>query len=1185
MKKLPDSGSNQLRQKVEKLLKNKPPQKTPVLSEADTLRLIHELEVHQVELEMQNEELQKALGSAKDSLELYDFAPSGYFTLSGNGEIKRLNITGSAMLGQERTLVINSRFDTYITPESKPVFARFMDNVFRGISKQTCEITLSSGSHNPVYVSLTGIVSNNENQCLITAIDITEFTGIGALNDVLLASLPYPAMYIRKNEMVVLSANKSATDLGVKPGGQCWREFMLAMHISDENKKVAANFPDIVPAHYNIRCTFCKADECFVSTLSQNNPELNSIGAVWDTYWIKVSNDVFLHYAINISERLQAEDTRRRNEDHYRTLVSNIPSVAFVLNEDGIFTLSEGKGLAKLNLQPGEVVGLSAFDFYHDNPSIIDLIRNAYQGNSRRREISLQGNVFDVVTTPVFDKLGKVSEVIGVANDITDFKLFEEKIRIAHSRLRRFIDSDIVGIIIADPEGNVIETNEYYLNLIGYSREEFESGQVNWRDITPSEWLYTDDKAINELRKTGKCTPYEKEYIRKDGSHVVVLITDALLPGPEEQIVGFVLDITERKQAEKALQESELKYRELIENSPDAIVIYSKGEVILANKESLRLMAVNSAEVLVGKPVLNFVHPDYRELVYSRMKKMAEDSVVLPLSEEIFIRPDGSELVVEVKAMPIRFENKKAVQLIIRDITNRKQAEEELKNSELKFRELFEVNSDGITIFNISPAGPSIILDMNENAAKMVGYSKDEMKLFSPNDIEKDVTQAKMEERMHDLISKGFSNFETIIKHKDGHEIDVEIKVMMVNYNNQPALMNIVRDITDRKNSEIQLQKYAIELGKQIAEKDKFFSIIAHDLRGPFNGFLELTELMASGSSGMSMEDIQKIAGIMKKSATNLFRLLGNLLEWSRMQRGITTYDPMPIILSSKIYEITSLAEEAASKKGIAIYYNIPKDLVVFADENMLEGILRNLVTNAVKYSNAGGIVTVSAKYVPGDTVEFSIKDTGIGMSSTTVDNLFTLDVNTSRKGTAGELSTGLGLMICKDFIEKHHGILRIESVVGIGSTFFFTIPGRIQSAPNKISSYPVTDTTSDPVRKLNILIAEDEETSDLLISIALSKISRECYHAKTGLEAITICRVHPDIDLIIMDIKMPEMDGYEATRQIRLFNKNVIIIAQTAFAFTNDREKSLEAGCNDYIAKPISQTELMEIIRKHVKE
>ena len=149
--------------------------------------------------------------------------------------------------------------------------------------------------------------------------------------------------------------------------------------------------------------------------------------------------------------------------------------------------------------------------------------------------------------------------------DITDRKNAEERLRLAHERLRQFIDSNIIGVVIANADGKIIETNDYYLNIIGFTREEFETGKVDWRAITPHEWLPADEEGILELYEKGTCTPYEKEYQLRDGTRISVLLTDALLPGPEEEIAAFVLDITERKRAENALRESERLLREVQE--------------------------------------------------------------------------------------------------------------------------------------------------------------------------------------------------------------------------------------------------------------------------------------------------------------------------------------------------------------------------------------------------------------------------------------------------------------------------------------------------------------------------------------------------------------------------------------------------------------------------------------------
>ena len=264
--------------------------------------------------------------------------------------------------------------------------------------------------------------------------------------------------------------------------------------------------------------------------------------------------------------------------------------------------------------------------------------------------------------------------------------------------------------------------------------------------------------------------------------------------------------------------------------------------------------------------------------------------------------------------------------------------------------------------------------------------------------------------------------------------------------NNLPVTMvGTIRDITEQKLAEEEIQWKNVELQKINAEKDKFFSIIAHDLRSPFNGFLGLTEIMAEGLPRMTLEEIQSIAIAMRNSASNLFRLLGNLLEWSRMQRGLTVFEPVSFLLMQKVSESTALAVGEADKKEIAIRFDLPEDLQIFADLEMFSAIMRNLMTNAVKFTPRGGNINVAAKTIPGNMVEVSISDTGIGMCRNMIDNLFHLDINTNRKGTEGEASTGLGLIICKDFIEKNGGELWVESEEGKGSTFRFSLPGKAE--------------------------------------------------------------------------------------------------------------------------------------------
>ena len=243
-------------------------------------------------------------------------------------------------------------------------------------------------------------------------------------------------------------------------------------------------------------------------------------------------------------------------------------------------------------------------------------------------------------------------------------------------------------------------------------------------------------------------------------------------------------------------------------------------------------------------------------------------------------------------------------------------------------------------------------------------------------------------------------------------------------------------DITEIKDNEMKL----IELN---ATKDKFFSILAHDLRSPFTGFLGLTKLLENELPSMEQYQIQKIVMALRKSATSLNSLLENLLEWSQMQQGLVSFTPETIQLHDLVETIMPVATESAKIKEIELTFNFPANMSVFADGNMLQSVIRNLLSNALKFTPKGGRVNVSAKTAVENSVEFSVKDTGIGMSPSMVDNLFRLDLQTNRKGTEGEPSSGLGLIISKDFIEKQGGKIWVESEEVRGSTFFFTLPGK----------------------------------------------------------------------------------------------------------------------------------------------
>ncbi len=763
-----------------------------------------------------------------------------------------------------------------------------------------------------------------------------------------------------------------------------------------------------------------------------------------------------------------------------------------------------------------------------------------------------------------------------------------ELVKASEERFQLLFNKAPLGYQSLDINGNFIEVNQHWLETLGYSREEVMGKWFGdflapgYKEAFLERFPLFIEKGVNHS---------EFEMVHKNGNLLFIAFDGKIgydLHGIFRQTHCILQDITERKHIEQALKESELKYRDLVENSPDAIVIYAEGKIVFVNKSGLHLIAATSAEEVIGKPVTQFIHPDYREFVAGRMKELNKGGVVLPLAEEKFIRLDGSEVEVEVNAMSVIIDNKPAVQLIIRDITARKRLENELlrKNTLLKLtgetaqvggwefdaetrflqwtEEVYRIHEVDFT-FNINI---SIAISFFESVSRQVieNALKRAIEFGEPFDLELVLITKKGNPRWVHSIGKSYQ--------ENGKTKKV---------------YGSLQDITEQKQVELELQNKNEELQKVNGEKDKFFSIIAHDLRSPLAGFMGLTELLTDDELIGSPEEFHKLALMLKNSAANVFGLLGNLLEWSRMKRGLTAFDPELLLLNSVISESLIQITEDAIKKDITIDFEIPGDLNVFADKNMLDSILRNLMSNAVKFTPKGGTITVSAQSDLVKMVEISIVDSGIGMNKEMITNLFHLDANTNRKGTEGEYSTGLGLVICKDFIEKQGGKLSIESEEGKGSIFSFVLP--VKSDKEEIKVIKSINPDEKPMHKTNqkssglkILIAEDDEVSELFISHSVQKLSKEIIKVKTGIDAVEVCCNNPDIDIVLMDIKMPEMDGYEATRQIRLFNNKVVIIAETAYALKGDREIALNAGCNDHITKPFGQFKLISLMKKHLK-
>ena len=392
-------------------------------------------------------------------------------------------------------------------------------------------------------------------------------------------------------------------------------------------------------------------------------------------------------------------------------------------------------------------------------------------------------------------------------------------------------------------------------------------------------------------------------------------------------------------------------------------------------------------------------------------------------------------------------------------------------------------------------------------------------------------------------------------------------------------------EVKARVATHLKLRQQKLKLQELNSEKVKFFSILAHDLRGPLGGLMMLAEMMKDNSLDLTPDQKQELTINLSDSASNIYNLLENLLQWSQLQNGHIKFKPDILNINSIANDCIKILKETYKNKSISINLNIANDLEIIADNIMMQIILRNLLSNAIKFTPHGGEINISAMNKEDNEAIISVSDNGIGMGFELLNNLFKIDSKVSRSGTEGEPSSGLGLLLCKEFVEKQGGKIWVESTEGKGSVFNFTVSiNKEQSDKVILNDTENIKEISSSLKNLKILIAEDNKMSQMLLNFAIRKYFKEVINVNNGLEALEAYENHPDLDVIIMDINMPEMDGYEASRKIRELNKNVIIIAQTAFLLSIEKEKAIESGCNDYISKPIDTASLLNLIHKHIK-
>jgi hypothetical protein len=757
--------------------------------------------------------------------------------------------------------------------------------------------------------------------------------------------------------------------------------------------------------------------------------------------------------------------------------------------------------------------------------------------------------------------------------------------------------------------GTVLDVSPSIGNISGFNRDEIIGKPVTNLYFDPNDRV----KILELLKKNGELRDYELCLKNKTGKLIYTSINARLIfdaDGKPNHIDGAIRDITDRKRVQEKLTKSEERFKLAMLASNDGLfdwnletneIYYSPGWKKIIGYEDHELPNDFSVWEEATDPLSVSKSWDLHQKLIS--KKIDRFMLEFKMKHK-----DGHWVDILSQAKAIFNEAGKAVRIVgtQTDISERKRTEGSL----VKLKTAIEKSEVSVVITdrngNIEYANPYF--------TELTGYTPNEYLGKNPRVLKSAFHTKEFYKDMWNTIISGKTWEGEFYNCKKNGEMYWENAIISPVENNNKEITHFVAiktDITNAKNinSELIIAKEHAEESDRL--KSAFLANMSHEIRTPMNGILGFTELLKEPD--LSGDQQKYYIGIIEKSGARLLNIINNIIDISKIESGLMKVKNSEINVNEYLDQILTFFNPEANAKNIKLICNpgLPTDEAFLkTDSEKFYAILINLVKNALKYTETGivefgyiGVVetqciaSLHETSLPNHSyLQFFVKDTGIGIPKDRQEAIFERFIQADIVDKMARQGAGLGLAISKAYVEMLKGKIWVESEEENlpagkkgGSTFYFTLPIRTKPKSKRNDKIEILNSVKEvqvnsEVSGLKILIAEDDELSSEFISIGVRKIANDTINVQTGRGAVEACRNNPDIDLILMDIQMPEMNGYDATRQIRQFNTEVKIIAVTAFALAGDREKSIEAGCSDYISKPIKKDELLEMIQKYFK-
>jgi PAS domain S-box-containing protein len=518
------------------------------------------------------------------------------------------------------------------------------------------------------------------------------------------------------------------------------------------------------------------------------------------------------------------------------------------------------------------------------------------------------------------------------------------------------------------------------------------------------------------------------------------------------------------------------------------------------------------------------------------------------------------------------------IQATVKDVSKEKKAADEISRLNIALNQ----TPTPVALTDLS----GLFVYVNDSYCNLSGYEKEELLGKHISTLKNDVLSETLYSEILETVSAGQIWEGEIVNNKKTGSSYLEQATIAPVYSGSGEMTHVVKvaiDITEQRELENELIAAKEKAQESDRLKSAFLANMSHEIRTPMNGILGFTELLEQPD--LTGEQRTKFIEIIKKSGRRMLDTVNDLIEISKIETGQVAIHLSPVSLNEQLDSFLNFFEREAKEKGLSLSLKtgLPShNALIETDESKFNSIITNLVKNAIKYTDTGSIEFGYSLIEDdlGGHLQFYVKDTGIGIPKNRQKAVFRRFEQADIEDTRAFEGSGLGLAITKAYVMLLGGEIKLKSEEGVGSTFSFTLPYNLAGFINKEPVKKEEKQSLQTEKLYKILLVDDEEISLEYLRIILADSVSEVLLARNGKEAVRIFKKHQDFDVILMDMKMPLLDGFHATEEIRKINSEVIIIAQTAFAFAADRQKALNAGCDDYIPKPINKPELLSKIK-----